>query len=111
MEFDTIEKTWCEGLITYREVIVGGHRGFYIEIPAGISTDSMVVDTESIAIYHIRGMGTLYVEAIVEKEIVQHIIDIPSEGTENLITILGTGATYEFRSDDILFLNVLIIIQ
>lgn len=108
MEFDTIEKTWCEGLITHREVIVGGHKGIYIEIPAGISTDSMVVDTESIAIYHISGTGTLYVEAIAEKEIVQHVIEIPSEGSENLITILGTGATYEFRSDDILFLNVLI---
>lgn len=109
MEFDTIEKTWCEGLITYREVILGGHKGIYIEIPAGISTDSMVVDTESIAIYHIRGMGTLYVEAVVNKEIVQHIIDIPSEGSENLITFLGTGASYEFRSDELIFLNVLIL--
>lgn len=109
MEFERIEKTWNEGLITYRDVIADGRKGKYIEIPGGISSDRMVVKTNAVYIYHIRGTGTLYVEAAVNKEIVQHIIEIPSEGSGNLITILGTGASYEFRSDDILFLNVLII--
>jgi len=109
MIFDSVENTRNEGLITYRDVVIDGFSGTYIEIPAGISTESMVVDTQAVYIFHVRGTGTLYVESVVDQEIVQHTIDISSEGSGNLITILGTGASYEFRSDEVLFLNVLIL--